>query len=52
MYTLRKNTNIIKAANLIRRIRMAQVVGWNRHFIHLADQLEHCIAKMFEDVGD
>jgi len=31
---------------------MAQRIGWSKHFDHLAKQLEDCINKIFQDVGE
>ena len=44
--------DVVKGVNLIRRIRVAQTIGWGNHHTHLVDQLEYCIGKMFEEVGD
>jgi len=47
------NCNMIKAVNLIRRIKVAQnCYWWNRNFDHLSVQLTECIKKIFEDIGE
>lgn len=47
------NSNIIRAVNLIRRIRVAQsCYRWNKNFDHLSTQLSECMIKIFEDIGE